>query len=149
MLDYAFVIYVIVFLRLSTKGVAPSQIFGRGKCKLSRQIFGQKPPWNDLRRPHSNAIFLAKHLNRRSCCTALAASRRRRMRCKNFRQPRINSPCVQAAGRASTTHAVRGGGGVPYFIAASGQRRGSCGCNGTPEFKTITRASRLRGRARL
>jgi len=89
------------FLAPIYKRAAPTQTFGRGKCKISRQIFGQKPPWNDLRKPHRNAIVLAKQLNRRSWCSALSALRGRWMRCKNFRQPRINSPCGSGGARCA------------------------------------------------
>ena len=124
-----------LFFCQSAKYVAPSQFFGRGKCKISRQIFGQKPPSNDLRKPHRIALVLAKHLNRRRCCSALAASRRRRMPCKTFRQPRVNSPCGSGSGQGIDDPCCQGG--VRYFIAASGQRLWSCGCNGTPELKTL------------
>ena len=68
--------------------------------------------------------YLPKHLNRRSCCSALAASRRRRMQRKYFRRPRINSPWGSGGGQGIDDPCCQGRWG--HALAAAFCHRACC-----------------------
>jgi len=83
-LDYVFAIKPLFLYADVQKASRRRKPSGEAGVKSFDRFSARALAGMDLGRLHRNAIVLAKYLNKRSYCSALAASRRRRKRCKNF-----------------------------------------------------------------